>query len=200
MTPKGLTVSIPCTVKSPSAETTQRWEQVLKNTSYQLMDVLLNHYSSVNSDCEEKLTMLHMETSNTIQDEQDESKSQRLQHRLELVQELALQNIAVHRQKLAAAQRKKLIAAKIIQEDNPPDPKGLAPPEKKEEDSKILSLLQELSNRLSRLEGAENKPSPKQHRERFHPYPPQFTPKRGRGGWRGRPPYRGGRGGRGRGL
>eukprot|EP00731_Ephydatia_muelleri_P003574 Em0001g3574a len=131
-----------------------------------LIEVLLNHYSSANAECEEKLTMLHMETSNTIQDEQDESKSQRLQHRLELVQELALQNIAVHRQKLAAAQRKKLIAAKIIQEDNPPDPKGLAPPEKKEEDSKILSLLQELSNRLSRLEGAENKPSPKQHRER----------------------------------
>ena len=74
VTPNGLSMTIPCIVKSLNAETKQRWEQVLKNTSHQLIEVLLNHYSSANAECEEKLTMLHMETLNSLQDEHDESK------------------------------------------------------------------------------------------------------------------------------
>ena len=73
---------------------------------------------------------------------------------------------------------------------DPPNPKVPAH-QRKKEDTKILALLQDLSKRLTRLEGADKKPTPR-YQERFHPYQPQTISKRGRGGWRGRPLHRGG--------
>ena len=106
VTPKGLTLKIPCTVKMPTVETSHRWEEVLKNASNQQCEVLLNHYETCSAECEEKLTMLHMETLNQIHENTDESQATSLEHRLEIVQEIALQNITMHRKKLAADQRK----------------------------------------------------------------------------------------------
>ena len=73
VTPKGLTLKIPCTVKMPTAETSHRWEEVVKNASNQQCEVLLNHYETCSAECEEKLTMLHMETLNEIHENTDES-------------------------------------------------------------------------------------------------------------------------------
>ena len=179
--PIGLLPVIPCKLPNPSTETTLRWGDTLKRAGLALMDLSIEHHHSIYKECEEKLNLLHMEL---------------LEHRLEIVEEVCLQEIAAHQKKVTARELGLLVKNKLVPE--PPttsvqQAKNTEGPQQ-EEKSEILTLLRALNERVAKLEGQEEKMKPPrpnkerkppQYRERHQPYPPR----RGRGRGRGRGGY-----------
>lgn len=194
--PIGLLPVIPCKLPNPSTETTLRWGDTLKRAGLALMDLSIEHHHSVYKECEEKLNLLHMELLNKIHNQAVPSEVSKLEHRLEIVEEVCLQEIAAHQKKVTARELGLLVKNKLVPE--PPttsvqQPKNTEGPQQ-EEKSEILTLLRALNERVAKLEGQEEKMKPPrpnkerkppQYRERHQPYPPR----RGRGRGRGRGGY-----------
>ena len=160
------------------------------------MDLSIEHHHSIYKECEEKLNLLHMELLNKIHNQAVPSEVSKLEHRLEIVEEVCLQEIAAHQKKVTARELGLLVKNKLVPE--PPttsvqQAKNTEGPQQ-EEKSEILTLLRALNERVAKLEGQEEKMKPPrpnkerkppQYRERHQPYPPR----RGRGRGRGRGGY-----------